>query len=79
VLHLAFLVGFLLVLATPAKYLLTQLSYSLAGSLPDLSRAFPGTDSNILAGRSSAFAEIGRGATRMQSHEIAGSPAGALA
>jgi hypothetical protein len=54
-----------LILAAPAKYLLTQLPNSLAGSLPNLSRAFPSTDSDILASASGAFAEIGASGTRM--------------
>jgi hypothetical protein len=68
----------LLTLTAPTKHLLTQLPYSLAGSLANLSRTLAGTASDILASASSAFAKIGASGTRMQSHDIAGSPAGTL-
>src|SRR3981081_2740713 len=72
-------VGILLVLAAPAKDLLAQLPYSPRASFADLRRAFSGADSDVLAGASGAFAEIGGGVARMQRNKIAGGSGSAFA
>src|SRR6266478_6092914 len=65
-------VGILLVLATPAKYLLAQLPYSPGAAFADLRRAFSGADSG-------AFAEIGGGVAWVQGNEISGGSGSAFA
>src|SRR3981081_568897 len=72
-------VGILLVLAAPAKDLLAQLPYSPRAAFSDLGRAFSCADSDVLAGASGAFAEIGGGVARMQRNKIAGGSSSAFA
>src|ERR1700676_5412886 len=66
-------------LLAPAKHLLAQLPDSPGAPFADLGRAFPGADSNVLAGPSGAFAKIGGGMAGVQGNEIASGSGSAFA